>query len=106
MKDFQAGYLNGINEKHLEDVFSLFKNSIKENEISKLDFKFRIILSYRFITELILNLCLDENEKKLKNLLKKREQIKILIERQTKGEKLEINQVKVFFILLFEIYFI
>ena len=87
-------------------MFSLFKNSIKENEISKLNLKYRIILSYRFITELILNLCLGENEKKLKNLLKKREQIKKLIERQTKGEKLEINQVKVFFILLFEIYFI
>ena len=87
-------------------MFSLFKNSIKENEISKLNLKYRRILSYRFITELILNLCLGENEKKLKNLLKKREQIKKLIERQTKGEKLEINQVKVFFILLFEIYFI
>jgi uncharacterized protein with WD repeat len=44
-----------------------------------------------------MNLCSDENEKEFRKLIKKREQIKKLIERQTKGEKLEINQVRVFF---------
>jgi len=36
---------------------------------------------------------MNEREKKIKSLIKKRDQIKVLIERQTKGEKLERNQV-------------
>lgn len=39
---------------------------------------------------------LSEREKRLKSLIKKREQIKSLIERQAKGEKLEKNQVVIF----------
>ncbi len=38
----------------------------------------------------------DENEKKLRALVKKREQIDALVKRQSQGERLEKNQVFVF----------
>ena len=31
LKDFKAGCLVNINEKHLEEIFSVFSSSIKEN---------------------------------------------------------------------------
>lgn len=80
----------------MTEAFEMYKASIERESNRKPSSKKNRILIILFIFVIIfyfLQEILTEREKKLKALIKKREQIKGLIEKQAKGEKLEKNQV-------------
>ncbi|CAF0912658.1 unnamed protein product [Brachionus calyciflorus] len=77
LRDYQAGCMRNINENLLKETFDSFQNSIKQTELNNNT-----------------TVVLDENAKKMKTLNKKRDQILKLIEKQSKGEKLEKNQIE------------
>lgn len=80
----------------MEEVFSLFARLIEKTPKSEqsnyfLNSIFKITFNiYRYENK-------DENEKKIKNLRKKKDQILRLIEQEKKGVKLEKNQVNIVF---------